>query len=553
MRIEVGEPAPASGRTVASIKPAGKIDRLELLVLVAFGVVSLWVLGLDLWQVVVHGRVWTGTDGVYIVDQMQYLAWIRSASHHLLVSNLFVLRGTPADYFQPAVAISGGLSALGLAPTLSLLLWKPIAVIGAFFGVRAFAHASLSGRWPRLAAITLGLFFGSFTIVYGSFGVIGDLFPGFLSWGYTFGLLALAAMVYALVRYDRSRLAEKPSWVPGLIGAGASLLHPWNGELLIVVIVLAELVLWRGGGFGRRRLTLPCLTLALTGLPLLYYVALGRTDLSWQLAREASKHTFPLWSILLVILPLLIPAALAYRGRPRSFIAAATQTWPFGAVGVFLVSASGVAATPLHAFQGITIPLGVLAVQGVQRLRWHELRYRSVLAVAAVALFTIPATAYELDNARRLAKPTVDNANFITSDERAALDYLADNREPGGVLTRSYLGAAIPGKTGRRTLVGDCLWSEPNCYRRSRLSQALFDGALSPSAARSFVRQSGARFVLADCTAKANLLQILRPTVASVHRFGCASVLELDLPGPATGPLAKSGSHAAALRAPRRQ
>ena len=56
---------------------------------------------------VVHHRVWTGTDGVYIVDQMQYLAWIRDASNHVLSSNLFVLRPTPHDYFQPAVADLG--------------------------------------------------------------------------------------------------------------------------------------------------------------------------------------------------------------------------------------------------------------------------------------------------------------------------------------------------------------------------------------------------------------------------------------------------------------
>src|SRR5438105_2348822 len=128
MRVEVGTPTLAPRRTAAG--PAAgrrRIDRFELGVLVAFAAVSLWVLALDLWQVVAHGRVWTGTDGVYIVDQMQYLAWIRSASHHLLASNLFVLRSTPADYFQPAVLISGGLSALGVAPSLSLLIWKPVA------------------------------------------------------------------------------------------------------------------------------------------------------------------------------------------------------------------------------------------------------------------------------------------------------------------------------------------------------------------------------------------------------------------------------------------
>ncbi len=112
----------------------------------------------------------------------------------MLVSNLFVLRSTPADYFQPAVAISGGLAALGIAPTLALLLWKPVAVLGMFFAVRAYAHRSVVSRWQRVTVIVLALFFGSFTVVYGSFGVLGDLFPGFLSWGYTFGLLALAAM-----------------------------------------------------------------------------------------------------------------------------------------------------------------------------------------------------------------------------------------------------------------------------------------------------------------------------------------------------------------------
>ena len=40
---------------------------------------------------------------------------------------------------------------------------------------------------------------------------------------------------------------------------------------------------------------------------------------------------------------------------------------------MFLVSATGLSATPLHAFQGITLPLAVLAVQGVQRVGWRRL------------------------------------------------------------------------------------------------------------------------------------------------------------------------------------
>ena len=144
----------------------------------------------------------------------------------------------------------------------------------------------------------------------------------------------------------------------------------------------------------------------------------------------------------------------------------------------------GLSATPLHAFQGITLPLSVLAVEGVQRLGWRRLPYAGWVSAIAVFLFTVPATAYELNNARKLGGAHGGNANFIARDERSALDYLADDRTPGGVLTRSYLGAAVPGKTGRRTLVGDCLWSQPNCPGRINNAQALFDGTADAGGAR---------------------------------------------------------------------
>src|SRR5437763_4492560 len=204
-----------------------------------FSAVSSWVMTLDLYQVIAHERVWTGTDGLFIADQMQYLAWIRDASHHLLASDLFVINQTPHDYLQPAVGIYGGLTALGVAPWLTLLLWKPVAVVAFFFVAREYVSRVVAGLWARRAALVLALFFGSFTVVYGSFSVLGDLVPGFLSWGYVFGLIALAAMVGALLSYDRARAAGRLAWMPGLLGALAGLLHPWNAELLILVVVLA--------------------------------------------------------------------------------------------------------------------------------------------------------------------------------------------------------------------------------------------------------------------------------------------------------------------------
>src|ERR1700759_4847464 len=122
MRLEIelndgggGSPAPDLPPVRVTPRRRG-LDRFEFSVLGVFAAVSVFVLAIDLWRVAFDGAVWTGTDGVYIVDQMQYLAWIQDASHHFLVSNLFVLRGTPADYFQPAVVISGGLTALGMSP-----------------------------------------------------------------------------------------------------------------------------------------------------------------------------------------------------------------------------------------------------------------------------------------------------------------------------------------------------------------------------------------------------------------------------------------------------
>src|SRR5450755_2167411 len=129
-------------------------------------------------------------------------------------------------------------------------------------------------------------------------------------------------------------------------------LHPWHGEVLIVVVLGAELAMWWGQPPMRGRLARPALTVVMTVLPLAYYALLEQTDGSWRLGRVASNHTFPLWSILLEIAPLLLPALLAYHGRPRSFLTAATRVWPIAALAVFVVSATALGATPCTRFKG---------------------------------------------------------------------------------------------------------------------------------------------------------------------------------------------------------
>jgi hypothetical protein len=515
--------------------PARGLDRFELAVLLAFAAVSAWVLGLDLWRVIVDGRVWTGTDGLFVTDQMQYLAWIQSASRHVLVSDLFVLNTTSPDYFQPLVAISGALTALGTAAWLSLLLWQPVAVVAMFFAVRAYARSSLSGRGAGRAALVIGLFGGSFP-------AIGDLWPGFWSWGYQFGLLAIAAMAGALVAYERSRVAQRVSWLPAALGALASWIHPWQGEALALIVIGAELVMWLGAGRGAltaRQLALPAVTVIGTALPLFYYVVLAHTDPQWGMARVAGKHTFPLGTIGLALAPLLVAGALAYRQRPRGFIAVATRLWPPAALLVFLVSESGFSDVPLHAFAGITIPLGVLSVEGIRSIGARQLARSRILGPLLVTAVTIPTSIDELKSATAYLVPTPGNANFIARDEQLALDYLARDPRSGGVLTRAYLGLIIPAETGRHTYLGSCQWSQPDCTQREILVHRVFQTpGIPPTTVRSAVLGTGARFVLAsDCTLPGkNLDRILAPITSSTRRFGCATVYEIHQPQPSSTP-----------------
>ncbi len=196
----------------------------------------------------------------------------------------------------------------------------------------------------------------------------------------------------------------------------------------------------------------------------------------------------------------------------------------------------------------------MLAVAGVQRTGLNRIPRARLVGGLLIAAAVIPANAYALAVAHEYVSPTPGNANFITRDERDALAYLAKNPAPGGVLTQFYLGEVVPARTGRHTFVGDCLWSEPHCMPRSVQADALFRGALSPTAARTFVRRSGARFLLFSCSSPppGRVQHELRTLTQSIKHFGCATVYELDPPAAAQGPLAELAPNAA-VRASRRK
>jgi hypothetical protein len=497
-----------------------RLDGFELIVLTAFALVSLWVVALDVRQVIVHHLVWTGVDGEFLADQMQYLAWIKDASNHFLASNLFVLRSTPHDYFQPIVLISAGLTRIGVTAWLALLLWKPVALLAIFFAVRACVGRTLPERFDRRAALVLALFFGSW-------GMLGDEWVPFLTWGYPFALLAIAALIGALLAYDRARTKGRISWAAPALGLFASLTHPWQGEILILTVIGAEALRWRRPQSIRRWLALPGLTLIATALPLVYYELLRKLDDNWRYAQAASKQAYSLSGILIPLLPLLIASALAYRRRPQTFIGAATRAWPLGALVIFGFSQTGLAGAPLHAFNGITIPLAILAVEGVQQLGFRRLPRWRLVGAALVAAATIPASVSTISLANSWVRPYTYRATFIPRGEQRALRYLAHSRNQGGVLANTHVGLIVPATTGRHTYSGLCLWSQPHCEVRMTTSNDLFTGAYDPARARAFVRSTGARFVLKDCASTADLTRLLRPLVVSEKRFGCATVYEI--------------------------
>jgi hypothetical protein len=551
--VSISPPAPiAVDRAPTSPARTGRrrIDPVELGLLAVLAVISMWVVATDIVQAAQHHLVWTRTDGFFIVDQMQYLAWIQSAAQHGLISNLYVLRSSPADYFQPAIVISGGLLKLGIAPWLTLMLWKPVAVVSFFLAARAVVHHVFSRRIDRRVALALGLLFGSLSSVYGSLGIIGDMMATWSSWGYPFGLIAVALIVLTLLRYDRARAAGRLSWTPGVLGALASSLHPWQGELLILIVAGAELVRapetlrgLRAAGHYRavwrwpadRRLALPLLTIALTLAPLVYYLGLGHLDVNWEMARQNSKHAFSFWAIAIGIAPLGVFAALGYRGRPADFLELSLRAWVPAALVIYVLSATALGATPLHAFNGITIPLAVLAVKGVRGTGLARIPRGRLLAGAAVLLGTVPANVYAMAYAHNYTAPQFNNGNYVRADELRAIRYLDDNPEHGGVLSQFYLGELVPAFTGRQVFVGDCLWTEPECIPRSLAADRFFQGRMSPTAARRFALETGGRFLLASCNRHIDMRRQLGSLIVDTRRFGCATVWELREPAKPSG------------------
>ncbi|MDX6672290.1 MAG: hypothetical protein QOI91_2653 [Solirubrobacteraceae bacterium] len=494
-----------------------------------------------------HGDVLTGSDGALPGgDQLYYLSLARESGAHVLFGDRFDLGPVDRVGFNPVYLASGLAARVGLDPRAALWLWKPVAALVLAGGFAAYVRGFRLGRAGTAAALALALaYFSPLLPVLDWAGVLdpfqrflallvsGELMPAWQLWGYTHAALALGAMAGAAVFAERAlsaadRAARRRA-VAATAGLGAlvALLHPWQGATL--ALMLAGAAAWEAGDPSpaaapareRLRSVLAVLVpLAAIAAVLVYLLVLSQTDPHWEAdGRQSEAPPFGVGYLLLGFGPLAALAALGVPRHPDGPRERLLLLWPVAAFAVYLA----VSNSRFHAFQGMSLPLAILAVRG-----WRRVRLPRMAGVLAVAAVTLPGLAYEIDTLRRSV--ALDrNPYYLRPAEARALAHLQDRRVTGGVLAPASIGMAVPARTGRSTWVGHFAWT-PDYAARHDQAEALFSGRMPAGAAVALVRATGARFLLSDCGDRPDLTPALRPLRPAVRRFGCATVYELPAP-----------------------
>lgn len=516
-----------------------RADALLLGLLAVWGLAPLVVLAV---HAVRFDERLTGADGIVAGDQLQYLAWVTDAGRHLLAGNLFTLPPGARVYAHPLFTLSGVLRWLGLPLVVAYWVWKPVAVLGLFAGAYAWARRLLgTDRGTSGAALVLSLFLftplaglaawssGAFGSAHdGLLAVAAEMFPAGGLWGYLPTALAIGLTPLVLLAVERhldrdrrtpSPRALEPRPRPGpsqlhplALAAGGGLviswLHPWQG----IVLSLLLIALGVGGGARLRRAVLAPLLASVA--PLGYYLLLGRLDASWRLAsrNDVVPHP-PLLALLLAVLP-LAPIALAGLRRPGPTLSERALILWLAAIAVCYAA---LGTYPSHALEGASLPLAVLLVRG-----WRALRCPAAIGLVAIALCTLPGMAYLVKSFFDVERGA-SQQYYLTAAEARALDWVARDAPPGGVLARTIFAVGVPAQTDRAVWAGHEFWTRDYPARSSAVD-ALLGGRLGAGQAQALVALSRARLIVVDCGVSTNLEPLLAPLLRAVHRFGCATV-----------------------------
>lgn len=525
---ERDSPPNGDGSSRPSVR--SKTTRGELGILAALIVVALS----NLIPILRCGLPLSGATGLYAEDQLQYFAWVREASHHVLIGNRFDLAPGARTYLHPALALSGFLHAItGLPIPLAYLIWAPVAVAVVFLGYAGYVRRLLPRAETQMVAIVLALF--TVSPLYSILRPTGWLSPlavrtaadlsrevwlagNLLPYPITaigIGLMPLVMLAFESWRKDRR---ARTLWATSAGALFVSWIHPWQGATLALVVVGVE-----GRHFLRSHKLPPSgilAVLAAFALPALYFLLLTKLDPVWQVYHRQAGWEGKEWlPLALAIGPLALPAALGYRLPAQNWQEEALRWWPAAALIVYLLP---IGTYPFHAFDGTTLPLAVLGAAGVASLR---LRLSRAVVASAVLLLTVPAWLGSVAELGMKAR-SGEHGYFIRADERRALRALESDPRKGGVLAPVSPGALIPFATGREVYVGHDAWS-PQFQERAQLAEALFSGRLDTPAARALVRSTHARFLFADCRHSRDLSATLGPLLDYATNYGCATIYEL--------------------------
>lgn len=491
------------------------------------------------------GRDLSGADGLFATDQMQYLWWIRDAGNHILIGNPWDLAPGERRFLHPGFLISGLIHHyVGISVGLAYLLWKPVAIAVTFLGCLLYVRRLVVGKGAQHAALALALFtvmpivaivawsgWGGKPRTY-TFGFItGEIWSAHYLWGYLFTAIAvfmIPLVLLALERWRQNRRTAILIW-SALGVLIITWLQPWQGAEIAAIVIAVEL-LRALPRLGRRRPSWLMITVVGTAaaVPAIYYSWLSRADPGWKLAGEVNRAgaqtlwAWPWWAVVATLIPLALPAAFAYRLKAPDWQDVALRVWPLAIIAVYFAPTG---TFPYHSWQGLMLPLAILAVIGAKSL---PLKIPTWVVVIFVALLTIPGTAHKIEVFFNSVHSAAD-PYWVFPGEVDALNALEDDPRPGGVLAPSYSSMLIPGRTGREAYVGPFSWT-PNWSYRATTANDLFEGRLTGQAARDFVIQSRARWLLADCRLKdvSALDRSLAPLLARPpERFGCATLYEL--------------------------
>jgi hypothetical protein len=514
----------------------------EALLLALLAAWSLIPLAAGVAHLAAHGGVLSGVDGGGVNDHFQYLAWVREASEHVLVSNRFDVAADPAIYLQPEWALGGLVAWITGSVQLGFLVFKPVAVAVLFLGFAAYVRRLVEGRWARLAALALALFYwpvaapvmarlnldtGRGLVELFGYEMAATNFTwGYFQTGIAVGLMPVFLLaVEGLIDPSRRRPGRGAGWYGAAAAAAGALVswtHPWQGIVLLGVVAAA--LAWNRGRGLQASLAGPVLA---TVAPLVYFWALARSDSAWRTGAERGGSAHEWRWLALALLPLALAAIPGYLARrPLRRLGLQDRMlllWPLVALAIY---AAANRSFYYHFVSGLSLPLAVLAVRGWNLLvRRHGGVAARAAAVAAVLVCTVPGQLHVLDSFRGDVHGG-GQPHYLDGGEAAALRYLDHSTRSGPVLARLYLGEAVPAFAGRRTYLGHGSWT-PAFSTRVTETEALFGGRMPPARARELVRRSGAAFALSDCNERADLRPLLGAAVLRVRRFGCATVYEL--------------------------